>query len=144
MFGTLMTSSRLRAGLLVSALALAGAAGSAFASSPYDGNWSVIITTRAGACDPTSRYRLQITNGVVVNGNSNDIDVSGKVSRDGNVSVSVHSGDAGATAIGHLSGDTGSGTWKGHGSNGECEGTWVAERRAGSASATPKPATLGS
>jgi hypothetical protein len=147
MFGTLMTSSRARAGLLASALALAGAgvASSAFASSPYDGNWSVVITTRVGACEPTSRYRLQITNGAVVNGAGKDIDIRGQVSRGGIVSVSVRSGDAWAVASGRLSEETGSGTWKGKGSSGSCEGTWEAERRGdGAASAPPRPRALGS
>lgn len=146
MFGTLSTNSWLRAGLLATALAsaAAGVASSAFASSPFDGNWSVVITTRVGACDPTSRFRLQITNGAVVNEAANDVDVRGKVSRDGVVNVSVHSGDASAVAFGRLSGETGSGTWKGHGSNGECTGTWVAERRGtGAASAPPSAAALG-
>jgi hypothetical protein len=147
MFDTLITSSWLRAGLLASSLASVGAgiASSAFASSPYDGNWSVVITTRVGACDPTSRFRLQITDGAVVNGAANDVDVRGRVSRDGSVSVSVRSGDASAVAYGRLSGETGRGTWKGHGSNGECTGTWVAERRdAGAASAPLRLAALGS
>jgi hypothetical protein len=147
MFGTLITSSWLRAAVLASALASAGVgvASSAFAISPYDGNWSVVITTRVGACDPTSRIRLQITNGAVVNGAANDVDVRGKVSRDGSVNVSVHSGDAYAVASGRLSGETGKGTWKGKGSNGVCEGTWEAERRDGGAASAPlNPATLGS
>jgi hypothetical protein len=147
MFGTLTTSSWLRAGLVACALASpgAGAVSLAFASTSYVGNWSVVITTRVGACDPTSRFRLQITNGAVVNGAANDVDVRGKVGRDGSVSVSVHSGEAYAVASGRLSGETGSGTWKGQGSNGVCEGTWTAERRgAGAASVPPRPATLGS
>jgi hypothetical protein len=145
MLGILVSSARLRAGVLASALALAGAGltGPAFAGSPYDGNWSVVITTRVGACDPTARYRLQIANGAVVNGSDKDIKVSGQVSRDGTVSVSVRSGDAWAAASGHLSGETGTGTWKGHGSSGACEGTWVAERRGTAALASPpRPAAL--
>jgi hypothetical protein len=139
MFGTLITSPRSRAGLLASALALAsaGVAGSAFASSPYDGNWSVVITTRVGACDPTARYRLQIVDGAVVNGSGSDIDIHGQVNRGGSVSVSLRSGEAWATASGRLSGETGTGTWKGHGSNGACEGTWEAERHAAAAASAP-------
>jgi hypothetical protein len=129
MFGTLMTSSRLRAGLLALALAGAGVAGSAFAASLFDGNWSVVITTRVGACDQTSRYRLQITDGAVVNGADNNVEVRGQVNRGGAVNVSVRSGDAWAVASGRLSGETGTGTWKGQGTNGACQGTWVAERR---------------
>lgn len=130
MFGTVIRSTRSRAGLLASALALTGAgvASSALASSPYDGNWSVVITTRVGACDPTARYRLQIVDGAVVNGSGNDIDIRGQVNRGGSVSVSLRSGEAWATASGRLSGETGTGTWKGHGSSGACEGTWGAER----------------
>jgi hypothetical protein len=146
MIGTIMTSSRLRACLLALALASAGAgvASSAPASSPYDGNWSVVITTRVGACEPTSRYRLQITNGAVVNGAGKDIDVRGQVSRSGIVSVSVRSGDAWAVASGRLRGETGNGTWKGKGSSGACEGTWDAERRGeGAAFAPLRPAALG-
>jgi len=139
MFGILVSSSRVRAGVLAFALALAGSglASSAFAASPYDGNWSVVITTRVGECDPTARYRLQIANGAVVNGSDKDIQVKGQVSRDGAVSVSVRSGDAWAAAAGHLSGETGTGTWKGHGSSGACEGTWVAERRGDAALSWP-------
>jgi hypothetical protein len=145
MFGILVSSARSRAGVLASALALAsaGLTSPAFAGSPYDGNWSVVITTRVGACDPTARYRLQIANGAVVNGNDKDIEVRGQVSRDGTVSVSVRSGDAWAAASGRLSGETGTGTWKGHGSSGACEGTWVAERRGAAAlSSPPRPAAL--
>jgi hypothetical protein len=145
MLGILVSSARSRAGVLASALALAGAGltSPAFAGSPYDGNWSVVITTRIGECDPTARYRLQIANGAVVNGSDKDIKVSGQVSRDGTVSVSVRSGDAWAAASGHLSGETGTGTWKGHGSSGACEGTWVAERRGTAALASPpRPAAL--
>jgi hypothetical protein len=147
MFGILISGSRSRAGLLASTLALAGAGvtGSAFAGSPYDGNWSVVITTRVGACDPTARYRLQISNGVVVNGSDNDIKVRGQVSRGGMVSVSVRSSDAWAVASGRLSGETGSGTWKGQGSSGACAGTWVAERRGAAALSSPlKPAAFSS
>ncbi len=147
MFGILMSSSRSRAGLLASALALAGAGvtNPAFAGSPYDGNWSVVITTRVGTCDPTARYRLQISNGAVVNGSDNDIKVHGQVSHGGMVSVSVRSGDAWAVASGRLSGETGSGTWKGQGSSGACEGTWVAERRGAAAlSSLLRPAAFGS
>jgi len=139
MLGTLINSSRLQAGLLASLLALAGASvdNSAFADSRYDGDWSVVITTRVGACDPTARYRLEIANGAVVNGADNNIDVRGQVNRGGAVSVSLRSGEAWAAASGRLSGETGRGTWKGHGSDGACEGTWVAERRAGSAASSP-------
>jgi hypothetical protein len=119
--------------LLASALAIAGAGviGPAFASTPYDGSWSVVIMTRAGACEPTVRYGVEISNGTVVNGaGNNQADVSGQVSRRGVVRVSVRAGGGWADGSGRLGVSSGSGVWQGQGSSGACEGTWVAERRA--------------
>jgi hypothetical protein len=122
----------LRACLLTAALAFAGtgAAGPAFASTPYDGHWSVEIVTRTGACEPTVRYGVEILNGTVVNSaGSNQADVSGQVSRRGVLRVSVRAGGAWADGSGRLGMYNGSGVWQGQGSSGACEGTWVAERR---------------
>ena len=119
--------------LLVSALALAGAgvAGPAFAGTPYDGSWSVVITTRAGACQPSVRYGVEILNGTLVNSaGSHEVDVSGQVSRRGVVRVSVRAGGGWADGSGRLGVSSGGGVWQGQGSSGACEGTWVAERRA--------------
>ena len=72
--------------LLTSALAIAGAGvtGPAVASTPYDGSWSVVIVTRTGACEPTVRYGVEISNGAVVNSTGNNqADVSGQVTRRG-------------------------------------------------------------
>jgi hypothetical protein len=59
---------RLRACLSASVFSLAciGVAGPAFAQSAYDGSWSVVIMTRAGACESGIRYGVQIVNGQVV------------------------------------------------------------------------------
>ena len=40
----------------------------AFAGTVYDGNWSVVIVTRGGACEPSFRYDVQIADGTVVDG----------------------------------------------------------------------------
>jgi BA14K-like protein len=130
--------------LLASALALAGAgvAGPAFASTPYDGHWSVVITTRAGACEPTVRYGVEILDGSVVNSTgSNQADVSGQVSRRGIMRVSVRAGGAWADGSGRLGMYNGSGVWRGEGSSGACEGTWEAERR-GPAGETANPGPI--
>jgi hypothetical protein len=94
----------------------------------FDGPWSVQINTRSGACDPSLRYGLQISNGVVSNAGGAPIAVSGRVAPSGAVRVSVSSGDQSASGSGRLTRMTGSGTWRGQGSRGFCAGTWVAER----------------
>ena len=65
-----MVRVQLRTCLCASALILAGlaVADPALARSPYDGAWSVTVMTRGGACEPTSRYGVQISNGVVMAG----------------------------------------------------------------------------
>jgi hypothetical protein len=70
-------------------LALVGIAGPALAQSAYDGSWSVVITTRGGACESGIRYGLQIVNGQVVSAAGGAADVRGRVSPSGAVAVSV-------------------------------------------------------
>ena len=66
--GHFRLKARSQASLL--ALACIAFAGPAVAASAYDGNWSVVIATTGGACDPTLRYPVAITNGMV--GNAGD------------------------------------------------------------------------
>ena len=66
--GNLQPKARSQASLL--ALACIAFAGPALAASAYDDNWSVVIATTGGACDPTLRYPVAITNGMV--GNAGD------------------------------------------------------------------------
>ena len=115
----------------VLALACVAFAGPALAASAYDGNWSVVIATTGGACDPTLRYPVAITNGMVVNGGDSPVTVQGRVTPRGAVRVSVQSGNEWANGLGHLGMSRGSGVWRGQGSAGACEGTWVAMRRPG-------------
>ena len=91
----------------------------------YDGTWSVVIITKQGNCDQAYRYPVRITNGIVGYGGSNDFIVSGKVSGNGAVTVSVRRGDQRASGSGRLSATAGSGRWTG----GSCAGVWEAERR---------------
>jgi hypothetical protein len=105
----------------------------AFASAPsaraFDGSWSVLIETRAGACDPTFRYGVDISNGNVINAGGAQVQLAGHVAPSGAISVSVASGDQEARGVGRLSGSVGRGTWRGAGSRGVCAGIWEAERR---------------
>jgi hypothetical protein len=94
----------------------------------FDGAWSVEITTRSGACDPSLRYGVEISNGVVQNAGGAPVALSGRVAPSGAVQVSVSSGDQSAFGAGRLTRTSGSGTWRGQGSRGVCAGTWVAER----------------
>jgi hypothetical protein len=117
-------------GLLTSVLAIAsaGLAGPAHASTAYDGNWSVVINTRAGSCTPSVRYGVAIVNGRVISASGGQTNVNGQVTPRGAVTVTVQAGNASATGSGRLGQVTGTGVWTGEGSMGSCEGTWVAQR----------------
>lgn len=95
----------------------------------YDGNWSVLIVTNSGPCDRGYRYGLTIRGGRVFYQGSLAVNVDGQVSGNGMVQVRVSAGSQGATGVGRLSRDYGSGSWRGLGSSGSCSGTWTAERR---------------
>src|SRR5258705_10836269 len=82
------------------------AAAPATAQTPYDGLWSVTIVTKAGACEPSTRSTLTVTDGKV---SAAGADVTGSIGREGLVGVSI----GGAYANGTLSGNSGSGKWNG-------------------------------
>jgi hypothetical protein len=114
--------------LFVLAAIASAVSATALARSPYDGAWSVQIMTRSGACDPSSRFGVQIINGRVVGPGGNGAAVGGQVSRAGAVSVSVREQGQWASGSGRLAGSRGSGFWRGQGSRGTCAGSWVAQR----------------
>jgi hypothetical protein len=120
----------LRAGvpILVVAFAWIAVPTTAFAYTVYDGDWSVLIFTRGGACEPSVRYGVQIADGMVINGGG-IATVQGRVTRSGTVSVIVRSGNQWANGSGRLGRNRGGGAWRGQGTSGVCRGTWVAERR---------------
>jgi hypothetical protein len=122
---------RLHDWLLTSVLALAGVAvaSPAFSRTVFDGEWSVLIVTHGGVCDPAYRYGLQITNGTVINDGSSAAAVQGRVTPTGAVRVTVRSGNQRADGSGRLSSNRGAGIWKGQSTSGTCSGTWQAERR---------------
>jgi hypothetical protein len=122
-----MTGHFFRIALLVLACA-ASFPEKAAARTVYDGSWSVLIVTQRGSCDRAYRYGVQIINGRVVY-NGGIVNMSGHVTRGGNVSVNVSSGDAYANGSGRLSRSSGSGRWNGRSGSSNCSGYWEAERR---------------
>jgi len=129
-----MISPSIRAFAVAMALTagtICSASSTAHAQAQFNGNWSVVIYTRSGSCDPSYRYGLSIYNGVVSGGGGASF--SGRVTRSGAVSVLVSSGGQSARGSGRLSVDRrgngrGSGSWRGSGSQGNCSGSWAASR----------------
>jgi hypothetical protein len=67
---------------------------------------------------------VSISNGVI----SGPAGVSGRVSGNGAVTVSVSSGGSSGNGSGKLHGNSGGGSWTGHGTRGPCSGRWSASR----------------
>ena len=99
------------------------------ATAAHDGNGSVLIVTEKGGCDRGYRYNVNINNGHVSYQGDASVDLSGTVGPSGLVKVNIKLGDKGANGTGQLSAHSGTGTWRGIGSNGTCAGHWEAERR---------------
>jgi hypothetical protein len=114
------------AGLVALAI---GAASPGLARSNFDGDWSVAVETRSGACMPSVRYPVAITNGIVTSGGGTPATVQGRVAPTGAVRVTVQSGGSWASGSGRLTATGGSGVWRGQGTSGLCAGTWQAQRR---------------
>ena len=93
------------------------------AQSQFDGAWSVTIVTRSGTCDQIYRISGLVSNGVIIYPG-----VSGRVAPSGAVSGTLSMGPIHASGSGRLSGNTGSGTWRGQGPNGPCSGSWNGQR----------------
>jgi hypothetical protein len=122
-----MFSNPIRATLIATTFAVATASAvTSAAAAPFDGQWSVLIVTRSGACDPTFRTGVFISNGIVQG--AGGASVSGRVSNSGAVHVTVSSGGSRGSGSGRLSRTGGGGTWAGVGSRGRCTGTWSASR----------------
>jgi hypothetical protein len=99
------------------------------AATKYDGNWSLVVVTRSGSCDPSYRFSGQIVNGVIVYGGElGPVDFAGRVRPSGAAYLQVSGGGSYAVASGHLTAMRGSGSWHGQSSGGRCSGTWSARR----------------
>ncbi|MCC6779320.1 MAG: hypothetical protein IT537_22295 [Hyphomicrobiales bacterium] len=121
-----MISAYLRAVVVASALLPAIAAPAAAAS--FDGPWSVVISTRSGACDQSYRFGVMIRGGQITYQGSGAVSASGRVSKSGSVVVHVSSGSQTASGSGRLGNGRGGGTWRGRGNQGACSGTWSASQ----------------
>src|SRR5712691_11904359 len=111
----LRTFNCTRGFLAVAALALAAALPAskpAEAVPSYDGLWSVVIVTEQGLCDRAYRAPIRISKGNLANAGSGQFTITGKVAKNGAVTVMVSQGDKSATGTGRLSGNTGTGTWQ--------------------------------
>ena len=130
---TLATDPRLR-GLrwLMAAVAVAAVAAPAAAEArlvrggAYDGIWNVVFATTRGNC--SSGYSVPFT---VIGSRVSSAGggrVSGAVSRNGAVAVSVSVGASRASGGGRLVGNSGAGYWRGIISGDPCSGVWRASR----------------
>ena len=79
----------------------------------YDGLWSVVIVTEQGLCDRAYRAPIRISKGNLANASAGAFTITGKVAKNGLVTVMVSQGDKSATGTGRLSGKTGTGSWSG-------------------------------
>jgi hypothetical protein len=128
MFSEINQILRASVPILVMAFAWVAVPATAFAHTIYDGDWSVLILTQGGSCEPAVRYGVQITDGMVINGGGMAT-VQGRVTQNGTVRVVVRAGNQLANGSGRLGRKRGGGAWRGRGASGTCRGTWVAERR---------------
>jgi hypothetical protein len=95
----------------------------AAAAAGFDGEWTVQIASSNSACGNGATASLDISNGRVASG-SGLMTASGHVADSGSISVTLASGAKRAVGSGHLSGTSGSGTWRGA----MCQGTWRAQK----------------
>ncbi|AMN42552.1 hypothetical protein [Rhodoplanes sp. Z2-YC6860] len=119
-----MTSSFVRSSLLALA-AVAATASFANAGTPYDGRWSLSITTTRGSCD-TYNFPVDITNGHV--SFPGLVKANGRVTGKGSVRVFVSAMGKSANGSGRLSASRGGGSWSGRSGDERCSGRWTAER----------------
>jgi hypothetical protein len=110
-----------RVALCVLSLVTTPAAASAGGS--FDGSWNVKIVTKRGTCDSGATVPIRVNDGNIASDLS-IVKVTGQVSATGNLNVSVGSGMEHANGTGHLTDNSGSGTWKG----GLCSGIWTASK----------------
>jgi hypothetical protein len=97
------------------------------ATTKFDGQWSVVVYTSSGPCDPSYRLSGQIQNGEISYAYGS-VEISGHIEPNGAAHVHVTAGSGHGEAHGHMTPSHGSGTWSGEGPDGRCAGTWVATR----------------
>src|SRR5438034_8641115 len=97
---------------VVAGAAMVGSANASYASSSFDGSWSVSVRSNLGKCETSAHYALRVENGRISH-EGGDTVVSGQVDGRGNIRVSIRQGGHGASGSGHLSGTKGVGTSRG-------------------------------
>ena len=118
------TGSFVRSGLLA-LVAIAFTASRAQAATPYDGRWSLSITTTRGDCD-AHNFPVDITNGNV--SFPGLVKANGRVTGKGRVRVFVSVMGKSASGSGRLTAFHGNGSWSGRSGADRCSGSWTAER----------------
>jgi hypothetical protein len=104
-------------------LSLVATPAAASAGGTYDGSWNVKIVTQRGTCDSGASLPIHVNNGSL-GSDLAIVQVTGQVANNGTVNVKVAHGMEHANGVGHLSDNSGSGTWKG----GLCSGIWTASK----------------
>jgi hypothetical protein len=92
----------------------------------YDGTWNVTFTTRAGNCSSTNSAPFNVAGTRVSSAGGGK--VTGGITRGGAVAVNISVGLSHASGRGRLSGNSGTGRWRGVISGDKCSGTWQAAR----------------
>jgi hypothetical protein len=118
------------AALLAALVAAPGAADAArarrAAGGNFDGTWNVAFTPRAGNCSQTYSAPFIVSGTRVMSGGGGK--VTGGVSRNGAVSVTISVGASVANGRGRLAGNSGAGSWSGIITGDRCSGIWQASR----------------
>jgi len=93
------------------------------AAASFDGAWNVQIASTSSTCGDGAKVSIGINNGQIAS-NDGMMTASGHVAEVGSIRVTLISGMKRAVGSGHLTGTSGSGTWRGA----FCSGTWSARR----------------
>ncbi|GJE38766.1 hypothetical protein [Methylobacterium persicinum] len=118
---------------LIAAAALTAGAFSVAAAAPgnangdgHNGTWAVELVTESGLCSARYNYAVAIHDGEVRPISAADgAKVSGRVSADGTVGITVAGAGGSGTGTGRLTGGRGAGTWA---VSPICTGRWTARR----------------
>jgi hypothetical protein len=92
----------------------------------YDGSWHLIFTTRAGECDSSYEFDVNISHGIITHPNL--VRFRGVVEPSGVARASVVVQDKSASGSGRLSGTQGRGLWSGYSGEARCSGYWTAQK----------------
>ena len=92
----------------------------------FDGTWNVTFTPQAGNCHASNTVPFYVYGTRVSSAGGGR--VTGGVSRNGIVSVTITLGASRASGSGRLAGNAGVGRWSGIITGDRCAGSWVATR----------------